>query len=463
MNPVDPTRRSLLTTAAAGIAAPGAGAAARGPASGQQPPAERLRTIGVSPRDFGAAGDGRADDAPAVQAAVDACLGASPPTPLRVDGSFRLGRTVMIDRPVDRSGPRLQVVGEGLGAAFQVTGDVVMFSTRLPVRNDPASEGVVFRNIAFSADDAGRSAQCFSGGLLRIAFENCEWYRVRCLTSAIYAQSWHFRNCRAFDWRGVFFRSAGAYDVSLQLQVKFGATVLECVSDTWPITRLRVHDSVLEGLTGPAIRCGRAAGLSFDGNYCEYNGAPVLDLAAHPAGCTSVTVQGNTFIQSEAALADQNFFDVRWGRTRRGFSAGNYCNGRLHDTAQMTGPGSLLTIGGDVADLELFRGHATDSARRPASGNVQFAGDGAAVLRHGRNAVALDALAGGLAVSRGTAPPQRVVFGSANPQTDNAPYGNQAWGAGSRVFNDAPARGAPRGWICVASGTPGTWVAEEPL
>ena len=37
------------------------------------------------------------------------------------------------------------------------------------------------------------------------------------------------------------------------------------------------------------------------------------------------------------------------------------------------------------------------------------------------------------------------------------------WLTGDRRFNNSPAVGSPKGWICTASGTPGTWVSEGNL
>jgi len=404
-------------------------------------------------------GDGVHDDADAVQAAVDACLRTPLPTPLTVDGVFRLGRTVMIDRPTGKSQPRFNIVGSGVAAAFTVNGDVTMFSTRLPIKNDPLSEGVVFRDILFGADRPDRRAQCFGGGLFRMTFINCEWLLIRCLASPIYAQSWRFSACRAHEWQGIFFQSAGSYDVVLNLECKFGDTVLQSVSNTWPTMRMRVHDCVIEGIRDSAIRVGRAAGLSFDGNYCEFNGGPALDLTAHPDGNTTAIVQANTFVQSDTALASEEFFDIRWGRTRRGFATGNFCNGRLHDTAGMTRTSDLLTIAGDVADVALYRGYTADPAKRKPVGRVALSPEGGGGAAAGGSDLFVGA--GPHGVDDG--PARRLMFGSVSPQTDNGRYGNVAWSTGSRVFNDAPARGQPKGWICVSGGTPGTWIAEELL
>jgi len=461
LHSLDPPRRKVIGGAIAGIFLPVASAAAQ---TASTAPVQAARRRGISPRDFGAAGDGSRDDAPAVQAAIEACQRGPVPTPLKVDGFFRLDRTVNIDRPTGRVGPRFNIIGTDEGAAFHVTRDVQMFSTSLPFRNDPISEGIAFRNIVFSADRPDRQAQCFGGGLFRMTFDNCDWYNIRCLHSTIYAQSWRFSSCRAYEWQGIFFKSAGSYDIVMQLETKFGDTIVESVSNTWPTMRMRVHDSIIEGIRGAAVRCGRASGLIFDGNYCEFNGAATLDLTLHPDGNTAVSVQGNTFVQRDEALADERFYDIRWGRTLRGVSGGNYCNGRLHDTSGMTGPDTLLTLTGDVAAIELFTGHpaAPNVPRRPR-GNVQFTADGRAALTVDDAVFAAEPGLGGFSVAQGAAAPRRLVFGPVSPGEDNGRYGNVSWGAGSRIFNEAPSRGQPKGWICVTGGTPGHWVAEDLL
>lgn len=50
----------------------------------------------------------------------------------------------------------------------------------------------------------------------------------------------------------------------------------------------------------------------------------------------------------------------------------------------------------------------------------------------------------------------RQYYYSAAPTTGT-------WNAGDRVFNNAPAVGQPKGWICTVAGTPGTWVSEGNL
>jgi len=44
-----------------------------------------------------------------------------------------------------------------------------------------------------------------------------------------------------------------------------------------------------------------------------------------------------------------------------------------------------------------------------------------------------------------------------------APPTAGTWAVGRRILNASPAVGQPKGWICIAAGTPGTWVSEGNL
>ncbi|EJE4955689.1 TPA: right-handed parallel beta-helix repeat-containing protein [Escherichia coli] len=60
----------------------------------------------------------------------------------------------------------------------------------------------------------------------------------------------------------------------------------------------------------------------------------------------------------------------------------------------------------------------------------------------------------GSLVKQGSALP--VLYDTAAPTT-------LTWPRGSKCINSAPTVGRPKGWVCTASGTPGTWVAESNL
>lgn len=49
-----------------------------------------------------------------------------------------------------------------------------------------------------------------------------------------------------------------------------------------------------------------------------------------------------------------------------------------------------------------------------------------------------------------------VAFGTAAPTT-------KTWAVGDRVYNQSPAVGQPKSWVCTVAGTPGTWVSEGNL
>jgi len=76
-------------------------------------------------------------------------------------------------------------------------------------------------------------------------------------------------------------------------------------------------------------------------------------------------------------------------------------------------------------------------------------------------------------VPSGSTPGNAVLLAGQNMEFGGAPggfggyqmgYGGAApttgtWAAGSIVFNNAPSIGAPKGWVCTAGGSPGTWTS----
>jgi hypothetical protein len=59
-------------------------------------------------------------------------------------------------------------------------------------------------------------------------------------------------------------------------------------------------------------------------------------------------------------------------------------------------------------------------------------------------------------ISHYEAPAISVSYGAAAPTTG-------AWVVGERRYNNAPAVGQPKSWVCTVAGTPGTWVSEGNL
>lgn len=421
----------------------------------------------VSVKDFGAVGDGVADDSAAVQAAVNYCLSQTPASTLVITGNCRLGSSVNINRLVDSTTAPFRIIGGSDGSGFYTSGNVTMFDTTLPVTTAPQSENIWFENINFSTSSNANNSFVLAGGkFLRMRFDGCDFSLIRCMyTTTIYAQSYQFYGCRARYWLDYFFSSAGAYDFYASVDMKGGVHGFRFLSATYPILRASIENGVFEGCTGSYVTGGKANGLVVSNNYIEFNAAPAVNLDAGFAN-TSASVTGNIFVQAAAELADANFYDVQWGETIRATSSGNYCNGKLHNPYKITGADKLLTIDGDVADVELYKGFKTGlfDQNRNAVGNVSLTANNRQTLSIGNGWVGLDPAFGGInigpgVVQAGAYVPVRIISGTQNPGTNNAFYGNPYWTVGSIVNNSAPVVGQPKGWTCTVSGQPGTWVS----
>jgi hypothetical protein len=377
----------------------------------------------------------------------------------------------MINRLVDSTTTRFRIIAEGSDAGFYTTSNVVMFDTTLPVTTDPQSENISFEGVTFSTDNNTRDTYVLAAGkFLRMQFINCDFQLIRCMYSTVlYAQTYHFYQCRARYWLDFFFSSAGAYDFHAEIDMKGGGTGFRLLSATRPVLRADLTDCTFEGCSGPFITAGNADGLTIANNYLEYNGSVALNFDNTYSNAV-ITVTGNTFIQTAPQIADVNFYDVQWGETTRAVSFGNYCNGKLHNTSKIVGTTRLLTISGDVADVELYKGFGSNlfDPARSAVGNVALTVNNRQVLSIGNNWTGIDADFGGTnlgpgVVQGGAYIPVRLISGTQNPGTNNAFYGNPYWTAGSVVTNSAPAVGSPKGWVCTVNGQPGTWVSQGNL
>jgi hypothetical protein len=434
------------------------------------PVCEKLEQV-VSVMDFGATCDGVTDDSAAVQAAVNYCLTFNGAKSLLVPGKCRLGSSIIINRLVDSTTTRFRIIAEGSDAGFYTTSNVIMFDTTLPVTTDPQSENISFEGVTFSTDNNTRNTFVLAAGkFLRMQFINCDFQLIRCMYStAIYAQTYHFYQCRARYWLDYFFSSAGAYDFHAEIDMKGGGTGFRLLSATRPVLRADLTDCTFEGCSGSFIVAGDANGLTIANNYIEYNGSVALNFDAGYSNST-ITVSGNTFVQTAPQIADVNFYDVQWGETTRAVSFGNYCNGKLHNTSKIVGADRLLTISGDYAAVELYKGFKSGlfDPARSAVGNVALTANYRQIVSLGNNWTGIDPVFAGInigpgVVQAGAYVPIRLISGTQNPGVNNAFYGNPYWTAGSVVTNSAPAVGSPKGWVCTVDGQPGTWVSQGNL
>lgn len=308
----------------------------------------------VDASQFGAVGDGVADDTAALQAAIDYALQVSPrPPPVVLPGRHRLTSSLIINRPVDTTPSELRIIALGPGAGLYTTAPIAMVDSTLPLTPGPRSEAVTFEGVQFEASDDQLGAQVMTDAFLRIKFINCNFRKIRAVAARTYLQTWRFIGCNIRRWSGSFIGAPYAYDLSFIGSVAEDATASDAV-----LVRLSdgVHagcvgcafmGNLIEGLRGGALAIGGSAGTSIIGNYFEANGSPSIQLGLPGPPHSGLTVFGNFHVTQNGDAAD---WAIRWGPTEDAISGGNYCAGRLHDMSDLSPQqrAKIRLVGGDT-------------------------------------------------------------------------------------------------------------------
>jgi len=285
----------------------------------------------VRPETYGAKGDGVHDDTTAIQAAIDACLAATPPKSLTLSSVYALASSVNIDRLVDTQTSDLRIVGLGSKSGFRVTTAINMFSSTLVTTTAPRSEHIIFEDVYFECSEESLAAYVLNGDkFLRVKFINCRFYRIHLLTTALYTQSIALTKC-AIKWcnaGGVFYNCAASYDIS------FEGNLIEWTGTIYRATGLsavfRFINNLVEGLSASPIITTGTVGCTIGPNYFEENIGPHIDLSG--GANYSLSLFGNGLGALPAQITDPSYSAVALG-TFPGtiVSIGNQCNARLYD------------------------------------------------------------------------------------------------------------------------------------
>lgn len=361
---------------------------------------DKLRDA-LDAKDFGCVLDGVTDDTVNMQKAIDACLAASPARALRVTGPAMLTGTLYITRLVDTANDIFDIICDGNKAGFTAASSLTFFDTTTADLSDgagefaPSSEYIRFHNTRFSVTDAavsgGAVGNVLSKKMLRVMFSFCTFYKIRCMTSTLYAQEIKGVGCNVLRWPGTFFSSEGAYAIqwtNTKFQFSGGdAFDLGDANLTRGVIGCSFHQCEIEGNGGGFFKGESIVGLSLVGNYVEANQGKFLTVVGNNS--RGITVIGNAIYSTTANKAVSSFYEIDWGASGQDafFSAGNFCDGRLHDDSNMT-VGALQHF--DNALLQTVRSNTLPIAIERARSRVQSpvtAGPGGGLV----NAIAITA------------------------------------------------------------------------
>lgn len=316
----------------------------------------RLYDGPINVRWAGAKCDKITDDTAAIQQVIDYCATFTDWPAIQIPGPSLLLGSLVVNREViiytDRAEWRVYGTG-GTGGLHRVDASTPMFTSTLPMVNDPLSAWITFIDMRFTSPNRALGVTVLSKNFLQQKFLNCYFLRVKCGITDKYWQSMYFDHCNFRYTSGGFLASTNA---------GFDIHYVGCISE-YGENYLNVFDQHLfgfswkgglhEGALGGLLVGGGFDGVEISGSYFEFNDLPTLDMRfGNPNN--SVVVSSNFFSTSPSHLGDTNFYEIMWGNTTGGVSQGNYHdNGRLHDNSSF--PTAGISSIGDYAALSLYK------------------------------------------------------------------------------------------------------------
>lgn len=281
----------------------------------------------VSVKDFGAVCDGIADDTASVQAALNYCAANNWPT-LVVPGKCKISSSLIINRLVDQNADEFTIYGEGPDAGFYTAGNVVIFNSTLPYTTAPQCEFITFVNLRFESSSFFNASYVLSPNFLRIKFQNCFFFLIRCMISPIYAQTMYFLDCNIRNNPPNFINVTGSYDIKFtQCIIENGFTIVRCIDPARGTNGLSFTSCVIEGIQGSICDITGASGFALTNCHLESNFSPEFNFFAGGVSNKSIAITGNYIFNPVGPT-------MYYGPTEYVFSAGNTVfPNRFHDNA----------------------------------------------------------------------------------------------------------------------------------
>jgi len=229
---------------------------------------EKAREI-VSPLDFGAIGDGIADDTVAMQKAFNYAIEKKASLSCW-NCIFLIEGTVTINKASENRDP-LHILGGNF--IKQNAGD--MFNAA-----NPATSDVRFSFVSF-AGVSGVATSSFAAGdgyLIRTHLNNCQFRNLsRVFYSATYLQSIYLDGCVFTEISDAVLQFGGLFDVKITRciaeEMSTGSLVEHIPSGVYTAAEvLVIRDNALENFqSAPVINLSSCGGLIIEGNYLEKN------------------------------------------------------------------------------------------------------------------------------------------------------------------------------------------------
>jgi hypothetical protein len=418
----------------------------------------------VVPQWWGAKGDGVADDAPAIQAAIDAASRAAIDT---FEWNQGVGGTVSLPRGIYRVASPLTVRGdavrvEGHGAhTTALRADMDASSDVLTVGDGSgAGRNVVLTDFTIYGSGAGkfRDGVVVDGSTwptlqnLSVSYAGRYAFRIR---GTMHARLAHLRARHAGTGLWIGATAAGVEATTVHV-AQFTTTSSSgpgvIVEKAFGVLLDQLTSESCGSIQSPATSQGIVIGTPTTGAttevtlvhpYFEGNHGWDVEIGLDPRYAASATILGGSYRATWTKQA--GYGAIRVDRVRSGGVIGGYATGYDPplETIRLTQNGwNFSVLGLDLPgnNPPQVTGSTLDQYRGRIS---TFDGNGD-VWERGR----VVARAGGPGAGTGIA-----IAAAGGPPADC----NQPWSVGSIVWNSSPDRGLPMGWVCTVAGAPGTW------
>lgn len=423
----------------------------------------------VSPEDFGATGDGIANDSPAWQKCIAA---------------WELNRSLQINAVNDYNLPDTLYVAnletDVLESRLRITGGGKLIKNNAgfmfdkPLGQALQTGHIFFDGVHFEGAKLNGLTFILNGdNVIRTHFINCFGFGINVVKATDYFQTIYCAGATTFrEWNGYLFDCGNLFDFEWDGIAEHGDGFLitrnAAADPACNSLKLKGNIEGLSGVSGPAINVGVCWASSIKELYCEQNAGGDIDCSGGTGFHKGLTIQNCGFQPTSGQLSDPNYFPVITGKGAGDAITliGNASTGNLFDVT--VGNESAIVDSGNFAGAGYKKFSDTSNRRFSFSGtkfNAQLLPGYGVFLESFQSSVGFNNTQGTVV---GETVAAEQMYGPASPQVSPGTYGRK-WQKGSIVWNIAPTVEERQygvgtvhdalimGWICITAGEPGLW------